>query len=299
MKRGDRQAATSSVVAAQQVLAREVGRLVSGDDWRRFLRLQSRLHGYSFGNVLLIAAAHRAAYLGGRVTAPEPMMVAGFRTWQGLGRHVERGQRGYPILAPCRLSAEPAPGASAAGLTDGRSAEGAGERRAVGFRVVHVFDVSQTGGAELPEPPAPLLLVGAAPLGLVDRARRLIEGEGFTVGWSPDAGTLGGANGVTDWAAGSVTVRADMDDAARAKTLLHEAGHVLLHGDGSGRSLPRPVKEVEAESVAFVVGRACGLRTDVYSFLFSGVPHPHRGILPGYLGSCYSLPVDPSHGRLR
>jgi len=266
MSRGDRRAAATTVAAAQEVLAREVDRLVSGEDWQRFLRLQSRLHGYSFGNLLLIEAAHRAAFQEGRVAVPEPSMVAGFRTWQSLGRHVVRGQRGYPILAPLLVRSRPdttAPGDSAAPGTEVEPASGP---TVVGFRVVHVFDVSQTDGVELPAPPAPLLLVGAAPVGLLERVAGLIEGEGFAVGSAPDAEALGGANGVTDWTARRVLVRADMDDAARAKTLLHEAGHVLLHGNEPGRGLSRPLKEVEAESVAFVAGSACGLRSDVYSF---------------------------------
>lgn len=266
MSRGDRRAAATTVAAAQEVLAREVDRLVSGEDWQRFLRLQSRLHGYSFGNLLLIEAAHRVAFQEGRVAVAEPSMVAGFRTWQSLGRHVIRGQRGYPILAPLVVRSRPDPAVPGEGAAPEKTAGPTGGRVVVGFRVVHVFDVSQTDGAELPAPPVPSLLVGAAPVGLLQRAGRLIEREGFIVGSAPDAAALGGANGVTDWTARRVLVRADMDDAARAKTLLHEAGHVLLHGDGAGRRLPREVKEVEAESVAFVVGSACGLRSDVYSF---------------------------------
>jgi hypothetical protein len=57
-----------------------------------------------------------------------------------------------------------------------------------------------------------------------------------------------------------------MDDAAMVKTLIHEAGHCLLHVDPPGYYLPRPVKEVEAESVAFVVAAAHGMHTDDYSF---------------------------------
>jgi hypothetical protein len=61
-------------------------------------------------------------------------------------------------------------------------------------------------------------------------------------------------------------VRADMDDAAMVKTLIHEAAHVLLHESPPGRYLPRPTKEVEAESVAYVVAAVHGMPTDGYSF---------------------------------
>jgi hypothetical protein len=71
---------------------------------------------------------------------------------------------------------------------------------------------------------------------------------------------------VTDWAARAVLIRSDMDDSAMVKTLLHEAAHCLLHQDPPGRFFPRPLKEVEAESTAFVVAAAHCMATDGYSF---------------------------------
>ena len=61
-------------------------------------------------------------------------------------------------------------------------------------------------------------------------------------------------------------IRADMDDAAMVKTLIHEAAHVLLHQAPPTRYLPRALKEVEAESVAYVVASVHGMPTDGYSF---------------------------------
>src|SRR5436190_1154073 len=79
----------------------------------------------------------------------------------------------------------------------------------------------------------------------------------FTVG----RGDCGPANGRTDFAARSVTVRADVSDAQAAKTLAHELAHVQLH-DGSAYALGcRGLIEVEAESVAYVVAAAAGLPT--------------------------------------
>src|SRR3984885_16216719 len=86
------------VVAAQEVLESAVSELVSGDDWARFLGFQARLHTYSPNNVMLICAQHAQAHAEGRVAPQDPSFVAGFRTWQALGRGVERGQRGYMIL---------------------------------------------------------------------------------------------------------------------------------------------------------------------------------------------------------
>jgi hypothetical protein len=206
------------------------------------------------------------------VPCPEPSFVAGFKTWEALGRRVEKGQHGYAILAPVRSLVDTAID------TDGNHRVlHRGEERAPGeavlsrsvlrgWKVEHVWDVSQTVGRPLPEPPRPKLLEGEAPPGLFDAVAKLVEREGFTVGTVPDAAAIDGANGRTDWVERTVVVRSDMDDAAQAKTLIHEAAHVLLHAGPPGQFLSRPCKEVEAESVAFIVGAAHGMRSDDYSF---------------------------------
>ena len=94
----------------------------------------------------------------------------------------------------------------------------------------------------------------------------MIEEQGFRLDTVPNAVTIGGANGRTDGAQRLVLVRADMDEAAMVKTLIHEAAHVLLHTTPPGMYLPRPLKEVEAESVAYVVASVHGMPTDDYSF---------------------------------
>ncbi len=103
-----REAIAARVAATQRVLEAEVARLVSGEDWVRFLAFQARLHRYSAGNSQLIVAQHRARFEEGLVSCPEPSFVAGFKTWEALGRRVERGQRGYAILAPVRSVAHAA-----------------------------------------------------------------------------------------------------------------------------------------------------------------------------------------------
>lgn len=266
------EAIAARIAATQRLLEAEVARLVTGEDWVRFLAFQARLHRYSAGNSQLISAQHRARFEEGSVPCPKPSFVAGFKTWEALGRRVERGQRGYAILAPVRslLRTATDTDGSRRVLRRGEEpapAEGIESRPVLrGWRVEHVWDASQTVGKPLPEPPWPKLLEGEAPAGLFEAVATLVEGEGFTVGTVPDAAAISGANGRTDWAQRTVVVRADMDGAAKTKTLIHEAGHVLLHSSPPGRSLPRPLKEVEAESVAYVVAAAHGMRTDDYSF---------------------------------
>lgn len=260
---------TDKITATQRLLAEQVGRLVSGEDWANYLRLQARFHAYSPGNVLLIAAQHHQAHREGRVTDPEPSLVAGYQTWKALGRQVTRGQSGYAILAPVRGVVRVEPEASDATNLDKKDPKAAKPSfRPVlkGFRVAHVWDYSQTEGRELPRQPAPKLLEGTAPAGLVRAVADLLAKRGFTLDAEADPGVLGEANGSSDVAARRVLLRRDLPEAAKAKTLLHEAGHVLLHSSAPGWSLPRATKEVEAESVAFVAAAACGLDTAGYSF---------------------------------
>ena len=86
--------------------------------------------------------------------------------------------------------------------------------------------MSQTDGADLALPPEPRLLVGQAPPGLWDALAAQVTRAGFVLSDAPDAAAIGGANGVTNFTTRTVTVRADMDPAARVKTLAHELSHV-------------------------------------------------------------------------
>jgi hypothetical protein len=263
----------AKVEAALEVLAEAVGAIHSGEDWRRFLELQSRLHAYSANNVLLIATQHALAYEEGRVSTPEPTYVAGFNTWKALGRSVGKGQHGYAILAPLRSAVRVATdGAGTSRVLGHDDQPGPGEsvegRTALrGFKVEHVFAAEQTVGEALPEPPLPGLLEGEAPRGLGVAVMGMVESRGYAVSTVANARAIQGANGQTSWATRSVVIREDMDDAAMVKTLIHEAAHVVLHEPpGRGSMLPRPIKEIEAESVAFVVAQVHGMPTDSYSF---------------------------------
>ncbi|MGI8753320.1 MAG: serine/arginine repetitive matrix protein 2 [Acidimicrobiales bacterium] len=260
------------VDAAQAVLAGEVEALVTGDDWRGYLDLAARLHAYSPNNIMLVRSQHAQAFADGRVPAAEPTFIAGFGTWKALGRSVERGQHGYMVLAPVRYQQRAAVGADGKPrfLKPDESAtvdETESARQVLrGFRIEHVFDVSQTTGEPLPDPPRPELIAGDAPPGLGVAVMGLIESRGFSVDTVADATSINGANGQTNWGAKTVLIRSDMDDAAMVKTLIHEAAHVLLHEKPPGFFLPRPLKEVEAESVAYVVAQVHGMATDSYSF---------------------------------
>lgn len=274
--RGAREA---KLEALHHQLGESVAALVTGEDWKRALEFAARFRSRSFNNTMLIYAQHHTAYVEGRVPAPAPTYVAGFHQWLSLGRHVEKGQRGYGILAPVTArfaSATPSNPASWHRLARGEK-PGFGESvesKLIGLKPTHVWDVSQTAGDALPELPRPHLLRGEAPAGLWDGLADQVTGLGFDIRLVSSAAVIGGANGLTDFLTREVSIRTDMDDAAQVKTLSHELGHALLHSPradamstepAADATLHRGIAEVEAESIALMVGAAHGLDTSAYT----------------------------------
>jgi hypothetical protein len=195
---------TDKVRELHEQLLAGVEALADSDLWRQFLAVTARFHRYTLNNVLLILPQ-----------APHATRVAGYRRWQSLGRQVRRG-----AASPSSLPASTRPG------LDDDEAEASLELAKVlrGFRITHVWDISQTDGAPLPDV-APQLLAGQAPAGLWEAVAAEITAAGFRL----ERGPCGGANGRTDWATRTVTVRDDVDDAQAVRTQVHELAHVRLH----------------------------------------------------------------------
>lgn len=257
--------------AVHEKLTEAVSALVTGDDWKRSLEFAATFRSRSFNNSMLIYIQHYAAHQEGRVPEPTPRYVAGFKQWLSLNRHVMKGQGGYAILAPVTaryVSSTPQNSGSWRRLGRGeKPARGESVRsRLVGLKPAYVWDISQTDGESIPETPRPSLLKGQAPAGLWDGLADQIEAHGFGLRLVSNATAIGGANGLTDYLTREVSVRMDMDEAAQVKTLAHELGHVLLHRpDNADAAMHRGIAEVEAESVALMVGAAHGLDTTTYT----------------------------------
>lgn len=268
----DRELREAKLAEVSRRLEAAVERLVSGEDWVAAIAFAARFRCRSFGNTLLIFAQHQDAYEQGRVGEPFPTYVAGFRQWKVLGRSVAKGQAGYMIYAPVTArfaSSSPSDPDSWRRLDRGEKPR-PGETvrtRMVTVKPAYVWDVSQTtGDAPVPQRPQPVLLRGQAPAGLWDGLAAQVGERGFTLAGAPDAVALGGANGITDFAARTVVVRTDMDDAAQAKTLAHELAHIALdHGNRGPAALHRGTGEVEAESVALMVCTAFGMDSTSYT----------------------------------
>lgn len=167
-----------------------VDALATSEAWQAMLRTAAKFHHYSLRNQLLIAAQ-----------APHATRVAGFTTWQRLGRQVRKGERAIAILAPrtttVRAGGETTPDATAGAQTGERGGTEAGERGGTeagarggteagarrvlrGVSVAYVFDVSQTEGDPLPNLPAGQV-TGDVPAGLWDGLAAQITAHGYTL----------------------------------------------------------------------------------------------------------------------
>ena len=270
------------LAALHDKLIAAVEELTTSPAWLRMLQVAARFPDYSPSNVLLIA-----------VQQPEATRVAGLRTWNSLGRRVRKGEHGIAILAPCvyrqRDVEGPTPARAApeaAQLVENGADARAGfddattRRELRGFRVVHVFDVTQTEGEPLPEV-APELLVGPAPDHLWERLAGLAEADGYRI----ERGPCGGANGYTSFAQRSVRIRNDVDPAQAVKTLAHEIGHIRADHenrfpDYATDRTCRGEAEIEAESVAYIVTSAAGLESPSYSvpYIAAWLPDDATGI---------------------
>jgi antirestriction protein ArdC len=236
-------------------LAHAVEDLAHGDAWRRMLDMAARLPTYSANNVLLIT-----------VQRPDATRVAGYQAWRAMGRHVRKGETGIAILAPCLYREPAAETATTAGPSPVARDAVAGTSQVLrGFRVAHVFDITQTDGPDLPRDPQ--LLVGHSPADLWTRLSALVASDGFVL----ERGPCGTANGYTSFETATIRIRDDVDDLHAVKTLAHEIGHVRADhrtrfADTYHRSAGcRGVAEVEAESIAHIVLGAVGVDTGGYS----------------------------------
>ena len=271
MDEGAQAARDAKLDSLHERLTSAVDQLVSGDDWRRALEFGARFRSRSFGNTLLIWSQHLNAFEQGRVPDPEPTYVAGYKQWQTLGRQVAKGQPGYQIMAPvtgrfATTTPQDAESWRRLGRFEKPKPGEVVRSRMVGAKPAYVWDVSQTDGVPVPERPRPALLEGEAPAGLWDGLTALVEAEGYRVLRVEHEGLIQGANGLTYYAARTVAVRMNMDDAAQVKTLAHELAHVRLHGpDNPDAVKHRGIGEVEAESVALMIGAAHGMDTAAYT----------------------------------
>ena len=278
----ERQAAAE---ALHESIAVQVAALTESGEWERFLAFAGAFHSYSLSNVLLILSQY-----------PTATKVAGFRKWQTLGRQVRRGERSIRIFGYRTISAAEDTDTAALPAADQDAVGERGRVRAV-YPMLSVFDIAQTDLID-PEAGDPSAIAqhleGEDPAGIAAAATDYLT----TAGWTVTREALPeSANGYTTTdGTHRVVIDADLSPAQTAKTVLHEAAHVLLHADEEPGEYAahRGVKETEAESVAYVLAGLLGLDTATYSIGYvagwaGGDPDTIRGTAVRVLTTVHTL----------
>ena len=245
-------------------LEQGIAELFESERYKEYLRVMSKFHNYSFNNTLLIA-----------MQKPDASLVAGFSSWKNnFGRNVMKGEKGIKIIAPSPFTVkqevektDPQTGKPVIGK-DGKPVTEEKEIKVPAYKVVSVFDVSQTEGRELPDIAVDELT------GDVDRFKdffaALEQVSPVPVGFEK---IEGGAHGYYHLEEKRIAIDEGMSDLQTLKTAIHEIAHAKLHDidlnapkEEQKPRVDRRTREVEAESVAYTVCQHYGLDTSDYSF---------------------------------
>ena len=235
--------------------------LFEGEKYKSYLNTMSKFHNYSANNIRLI-----------EMQCPGATYVAGYRKWQkDFGRHVNEHENGIRILAPApykfkeeREKIDPVTNEPMLDQ-DGMPVMEEVEIKIPAFRVVTVFDYSQTDGKELPG-------LGVNELhGDVERYRDFMEAlERVSPVPIRYEGMEGDRKGYFIDLNHPISIKEGMSETQTAKTGVHEVAHAKLHAKEiekeTGISKDRETKEIEAESIAYTVCQHFGIDTSDYSF---------------------------------
>ncbi|WP_217922731.1 ArdC family protein [Miltoncostaea oceani] len=206
--------------------------LRSSEGWQRFAKARALLRGYSLNNTLLILAQR-----------PDATTVASFRHWSELGRQVRRGERSLRIWAPSmRRERDEATGDETTSVR--------------AFVLVPVFDISQTDGPPLPEPPPVIALSGHSHAHLSTCLERQASEAGYVV--ERRRQMPGHAEGFVDHRTKQIVLSSALEPNGQVAVLVHELAHV--HG-ARYEEFGRAGAEVVAETAAFVALSAVRLDT--------------------------------------
>ena len=245
-------------------LEQGIAELFDSERYREYLKVMSKFHNYSFRNTVLIA-----------MQKPDASLVAGFSAWKNnFERNVMKGQKGIKIIAPSPYKIkqemqkiDPHTQKPVIGK-DGKPVTEEKEVTIPAYKVVSIFDVSQTEGKELPDIAVDELT------GDVDRYKDFFAALEKT---SPVPIAFenieGGSHGYYHLEDKRIAINEGMSELQTLKTAIHEIAHAKLHDidlnapkDEQQPHVDRRTREVEAESVAYTVCQHYGLDTSDYSF---------------------------------
>lgn len=253
------------IAALTADIEKGVEEIFKSDKYREYLSLMSKFTNYSFNNTMLIC-----------MQKPDASLVAAFGKWKELGRTVNKGEHGITIFAPIKVSTNmnietEVPVTDKYGNKlyneDGTEKTETVSKniKELHFKQVKVFDVSQTSGK-----PIPTFVTELDGDIDEDKMSAIMEGvrkaAGVPVGFEK---ITSGAKGYYSPAEKRIAINEGMSDYQTLKTAFHETAHRLLHDPESEYSTlttSRDGKEIQAESVAYIVASRYGIDTSEYTF---------------------------------
>ncbi|MCC2130097.1 ssDNA-binding domain-containing protein [Oscillospiraceae bacterium CLA-AA-H272] len=245
-------------------LEQGITELFDSERYKEYLRVMSKFHNYSFNNTLLIA-----------MQKPDASLIAGFTAWKNqFQRNVKKGEKGIKIIAPSPFKIkqetekiDPQTQKPVIGR-DGKPVTEEKEITIPAYKVVSVFDVSQTEGKELPDIAVDALTGDVEQYS--DFFAALEKTSPVPIGFEK---IEGGAHGYYHLEDKRIALDEGMSELQTLKTAIHEIAHAKLHDidlnapkDEQQPRVDRRTREVEAESVAYTVCQHYGLDTSDYSF---------------------------------
>ena len=241
-------------------LEKGVKDVFQSDKYKQFLNVMAKFPRYSVNNTMLIM-----------MQRPDAQLCQSFTGWKQMGRYVKKGEKGISILAPApyKIEREQTKLDEKGRLVFDADGEPVKEKVEVtirAFKVVKTFDLSQTDGKELPTI-GPSELVGNIE-GYPKLLQALQEISPVPVSFELIDGDAKGFYHLEDK---KIVVQDGMSEVQTIKTLLHEMAHQKLHDKDNvpeAKDISRNGKEVEAESVAYVVCQHYGINTSDYSFSY-------------------------------
>lgn len=227
----------------------------TSEKFKEYLSFLSRFHDYSFNNIILIA-----------MQKPDASLVAGYSDWvRKHHRYVKKGEKAIRILAPTPYKKKREE--EVIDENGNKSMEEV-EVTIPAFKIVNVFDVSQTDGEPLPSLGVDELTGDVEQYNAFFNA--LVSVSPVPIGFEDIPGSSHGFYHHVDR---RIAIQAEMSQLQTLKTMVHEIAHAILHawpedGEKPKDGPDRHTKEVQAEAVAYTVCQRYGLETSEYSFAY-------------------------------
>ena len=188
---------------------------------------EGQFHNYTINNILL---ADAQLYMR---TGESTELLAPYKRWGKVNRHVKYGQRALYILAPI--------------FYDEEQDDGTVERK-IWFKKVPVFDLSQTEGEKFE--------IDYVKYDGNISFQEIVDRTTIPVIESHKELTRGYTDGKKIW------ISVHISDAQKICVLFHEMGHYYLHFDSDCNELTSATKELEAEAISYMVSSMLGIVND-------------------------------------